>query len=80
MGEVFHKIDPTQSITCSSCKSQPECEAHLYQCPAWRTVMHTFLQEDLGVFLQDNYTCPELGQILMTSLHCEVAGGVQAFQ
>jgi hypothetical protein len=45
MGEVFHKIDPTQSITCSSCKAHPECEAHLYQCPARCVVMHTFLQE-----------------------------------
>ena len=34
MGAVFHKIDPTQSITCSSCKVHPECEAHLYQYPA----------------------------------------------
>jgi hypothetical protein len=80
MGEVFHKIDPAQSIMCSSCKGHPECEAHLYQCPARRIVMYTFLQEELGGGLQDNYTCPELGQILMTSLHCEVAGGLQAFQ
>ena len=29
MGAVFHKIDPTQSVTCSSCKVHPECEAHL---------------------------------------------------
>jgi hypothetical protein len=42
--------------------------------------MDTFLQEDLGGFLQDIYTCPELGHILMTSLHCEASGGVPAFQ
>jgi hypothetical protein len=54
--------------------------ARLYQCPARRGDMDTFLQVDLWGFLQDNYTCPELGHILMTTLHCEVSGGVPTFQ
>jgi hypothetical protein len=80
MGKTYHKIDPTQSITCSSCKVHPECEAHLYQCPARRIVIETFLQEDLGQFLEDNHTCPALAHILLDALHSEVLGNAPAFQ
>ena len=51
MGAVYHKIDPTQSVTCSSCKVHPKCEAHLYQCPARRVGILTFLRVDLAGFL-----------------------------
>jgi hypothetical protein len=76
MGAVFHKFDPTQSITCSSCKAHAECEAHLYQCPARRTV----IEVDLTAFLQANYTCPALASILLDSLHREIQGKPHTFQ
>jgi hypothetical protein len=80
MGAVYHKIDPTQSITCSSCKAHPECEAHLYQCPARRLVIETFLREDLSSFLEAQHTCPALAYILLDTLHNEVHGRAHAFQ
>jgi hypothetical protein len=33
MGKVFHKIDPSQEVTCSSCKVHAESSTHLYRCP-----------------------------------------------
>ena len=80
MGEVYHKIDPTQSITCPSCKAHRECEAHLYQCPARRLAMVTFLSEDLATFLEQQYTCPALAHILLDTLNSEVHGRTPAFQ
>jgi hypothetical protein len=80
MGAVYHKIDPTQSITCSSCKLHPECEAHLYQCPARRVVIETFLREDLGTFLEEQHTCPALAHILLDTLHSEVLGRTPGFR
>jgi hypothetical protein len=81
MGEVYHKIDPTQSITCSSCKVHPECEAHLlYQCPARRIIIETFLREDLGTFLEEQHTCPALAHILLDTLHSEVHGRTPGFR
>ena len=43
MGAVYHKIDQTQSITCSSCKVHPKCKARLYQCPVRRVGIVRFL-------------------------------------
>jgi hypothetical protein len=80
MGAVFHKIEPTQAITCSSCKTHSEGEAHLYQYTARRLVMDTFLDVDLEDFLQANHTCPALAHILLDSLHCEIRGTHPAFQ
>jgi hypothetical protein len=80
MGEVCHKIDPTQSITCSSCKVHPECEAHFHQCPARRIVIKTFLREDLGTFLEEQHTCPALAHVLLDTLHSEVHGRTPRFR
>jgi hypothetical protein len=80
MGKTHHKIDPAQSVTCSSCKVHPECEAHLCQCPARRIVIEAFLQEDLGQFLEDNHTCPALAHMLLDPLHSEVLGDTPTFQ
>ena len=33
MGKIFHKIDPSQSITCSSCTLSPKSDTHLCWCP-----------------------------------------------
>jgi hypothetical protein len=80
MGAVCHKIDPSQSITCSSCKQHPECEAHLHQCPARRLVMVTFLDVDPGSFLEANHTCPTLVCILLDALHCNVSDQTPNFK
>jgi hypothetical protein len=39
MGAIFHKIDPSQAFTCSSCKMQPESETHRYRCKTRHTAM-----------------------------------------
>jgi hypothetical protein len=80
MGTVFHKIDTTQSATCSSCHGHLECHDHLYRCPAQRQTMTAFLDTTLEGFLQDNYTCPALAHILVDSLRCEIMGIDQTFQ
>jgi hypothetical protein len=80
MVKVFKKIDPTQSITCSSCKRQPECEAHLYKCPACKQGMDMFISKEVADFLQANHTCPALAYILLNSLQWEVHGQYPAFQ
>jgi hypothetical protein len=57
MGEIFKKIDPSQSSTCSSCKINQESDTHLYRCPARRAAMEdVFLYGQLGQWLQDNHT------------------------
>jgi hypothetical protein len=80
MGTVFHKIDPTQSATCSSSHGHLECPDHLYRCPARRQAMTAFLDTDLEGFFQDNYTCPALVHILLDSLRREIHGTDQTFQ
>jgi hypothetical protein len=47
MGDIFHKIDPSQSATCSSCQLHTESEAHLLQCPQRRDAMEYFLNVTL---------------------------------
>jgi hypothetical protein len=53
--------DCSQLITCSLCKLHPECEAHIYQCPArWSTTIMAGNLPPCGSqhgFLQDNRTC-----------------------
>ena len=72
MGETYHKIDPSQSVTCSSCQLHPESETHLYRCPTRRAAMEDiFLQETLQTFLQDNHTCPKLAYTLLEALYCD---------
>jgi hypothetical protein len=80
MGAVCHKINPTQSITCSSCKQHPECEADLCQCPARCLVMFTFLDVNLGSFLEANHTCPTLAHVLLDALHCDVSNQIPTFK
>jgi hypothetical protein len=73
MGEFFNKIDPSQSLLCSSCKSHQESHTHLYRCPARRAAMEDiFLDQTLGQWLQDNHTCPKLAWSLLEALFCEV--------
>jgi hypothetical protein len=80
MGDVYHKIDPSQPITCQSCQLYPESKGRIYQCPSRQQGMILYLQTDLGDFLQANHTCPELAHILLDALHCEVYGQHPAFQ
>jgi hypothetical protein len=73
MGDVYHKIDPSQSTTCWSCKVQTESDTHLYRCPARRDEMEDFLRTTLGTFLQDNHsTCPKLANTLIDGLYCNL--------
>jgi hypothetical protein len=73
MGEIFNKIDPSQSILCNSCKSHQESHTHLYRCPERKAAMEDiFLDQTLGQWLQDNHTCPELAWSLLEALFCEV--------
>ena len=58
----------------------PECEAHIYQCPARRVSILTFLRVDLAGFLEEQHTCPALAHILLDTLHYEVHGQHPAFQ
>jgi hypothetical protein len=74
MGKIFHKIDPSQSITCSSCKRLPESETHLYRCPARQFFMDdVFLGDILQTFLQDEHTCPRLAYTLLTALYSDLS-------
>jgi hypothetical protein len=72
MGDIFHKIDPTQSAICSSCQLHTELEAHLLQCPQHRDVMGYFLNITLPQFLAANHTCPKLGQCLSSMLSSQI--------
>ena len=73
MGKIFHKIDPSQSITCSSCKLSPESPTHLYRCPTRRAAMEDiFLKETLQSFLQEQHTCPKLAYTLLDALYSDI--------
>jgi hypothetical protein len=73
MGAVFHKIDPSQPITCSSCQLQPESETHLYRCATRQAALEdTFLGDILPNFLQANHTCPRLAYTLLEALCCDL--------
>jgi hypothetical protein len=70
---TYGKIDPFQSITCSSCKINQESDTHLYRCPVHRAAMEdVFLDRKLGQWPQDNHTCPELACTLLEALYCEI--------
>jgi hypothetical protein len=73
MGEVFHKIDPSQAVTCSSCKVHAESETHLYRCPTRQAAMEDiFLDETLCTFLEANHTSPVLAYTLLEALYCDL--------
>jgi hypothetical protein len=73
MGAIFHIIDPSQAVTCSSCKMQPESETHLYRCKTrHKAMLDGFLNATLPTFLEDNHTCPELAYTLMEALNCDL--------
>jgi hypothetical protein len=74
IGDVFHKIDPTQSATCSSCQTHTESEAHLIQCPQRRDAMEYFMNVTLTQFLETHHTCPELGWCLSSILSSQIRG------
>jgi hypothetical protein len=79
MGDVFHKIDPTQSATCSSCQLHTESEAHLLQCLQRRDAMEYFLNVTMTRFLEEHHTCPELGWCLGSILSSQIRGTVPTF-
>ena len=68
MGKIFNKMDPSKSITCSSCKLHLESATHLYRCRTRRTAMEAFLHDTIESFLQDNHTSPELAYTLLKAL------------
>jgi hypothetical protein len=71
MSKVFHKIDPSQKITCRSCKLHPELESQLYHCPTLQATMEDILfHVTLHNFYQDNYTCLKLTHTLLDTLYC----------
>jgi hypothetical protein len=70
MGKINHKIDPTQSITCSTCKRHQETETHLYQCPVCRVAIEDiYLEHTLREFLEANHTCPKITYTLLEALY-----------
>jgi hypothetical protein len=72
MGETFHKTEPSQLITCSSCQLKPESGTHLCRCPTRRAAMEdVFLQDPFQTFLQDNHMCPKLAHALLKALCCD---------
>jgi hypothetical protein len=72
MGTVHHKIDPTQSLTCSTCKRHQESETYLYRCPVRRVAIEDFyLEHTLQEFLEDTHTCPQLVYTLLEALYCD---------
>jgi hypothetical protein len=74
MGLIFHKINPAQSATCSSCQIYNESEAHLLQCPKRRDALEYFLNNTLGNFLEAQHTCPELTWCLRAILASHIRG------
>jgi hypothetical protein len=74
MGAVFHKIDPSQPITCSSCQLHPESEeTHLCRCATRQAALeNTFLGDILPNFLQANHTCLRLACTLLEALCCDL--------
>ena len=74
MGAIFHKIDNTQSATCSSCQVHTESEAHLLQCPQRRDAMEYFVNVTLTQFLEDNHTCPALSWCLCSIISSQIRG------
>jgi hypothetical protein len=71
-GETFHKTEPSQSITCSSCQLKLESGTHLGRCPTRRAAMEdVFLQDPFQTFLQDNHMCPKLAHALLRALCCD---------
>jgi hypothetical protein len=74
MGLIFHKINPAQSATCSSCQLHTESEAHLLQCPKRCDALEYFLNNTLGNFLEAQHTCPELTWCLRAILESHIRG------
>jgi hypothetical protein len=73
MGAIFNKIDPSQSIKCSSCNIHSETETHLYRCPTRRAAMEdVFLDETLCDFLEENHTSPALAYTLLEALYSDL--------
>ena len=79
MGKIFHKIDPTQSITCSSCQIYPESATHLYRCPTRRAAMVEFLHDTLPNFLQENHTGHRLAHTLLEALYSDLENSYPEF-
>jgi hypothetical protein len=73
MGKLFHEIDPSQPILCSSCKIHEESDTHLHRCPARQMAMEdTFRGETLGTFLEESHTCPQLAHSLLEAIYCNL--------
>jgi hypothetical protein len=74
MGKINHKIDPTQSTTCSMCsKRHEETETHLYRCPVRRVAIEDFyLEHTLQEFLEANHTCPKIAYTLLEALYSDL--------
>jgi hypothetical protein len=73
MGKVHRKIDPTQSLTCSTCKRHQKSETHLYRCPVRRVAIEDFyLEHTLQEFLEETHTCPQLAYPLLEALYCDL--------
>jgi hypothetical protein len=79
MGDIFHKIDPSQSATYSSYQLHTESEAHLLHCPQCRDTMEYFLNVTLTNFFEANPTCPELGWCLGSILSSQIRGTEPTF-
>jgi hypothetical protein len=73
MGKINHKIDPTQSTTCSTCKRHQEMETHLYRCPVRRVAIEdVYLEHTLQEFLEANHTCPKIAYTLLEALYSDL--------
>lgn len=73
LGAVFHKIDPSQPITCSSCQLKPESETHLHRCTTRQVALEdVFLGKTFPDFLQANHTCPRLACTFLEALYCDL--------
>ena len=78
--KIFHKIDPTQSITCSLCQLHPESATHLYRCPTRHAAMEVLLNDTLLNFLQAaNHTSHRLAHTLLKALYCEIENSYPEF-
>ena len=79
MGKIFHTIDLSQSITCSSCKLHSESATHLYRCPTRCEAMEVFLNDTLPSFLQENYTRHRLAHTLLDALYSDLEDSFPEF-